>query len=176
MKKLAMPIFLCLLASTYAQAQRQIKDNTFGGIGAGLIAPQGYYKDHVNSGFQLNAEINGKIYRPLWFYVDVAYENLPANNSVITTSGALSTIGGGVGLKLFLLKFIYVNGGAGIRGVVSGSIPNADNSTIYFNFGGGLYLLKFLNVYAEYNSWQAQTGYPANNYLVAGVKLSFGRK
>jgi hypothetical protein len=175
-KKIIFIINACMLTITYAQAQHEIRDNTFGGLGAGLIAPQGYYKNNVNSGFQINGEINGRIYRPLWFYVGGAYESLPAANTVINTAGPVSTLGGGLGLKIFLVKFIYVNGGAGIRAVVSGSIPNSDNSTIYYECGGGVYLLKFLNVFVNYTSWQAQTGYPANNYFVAGLKFSFGRK
>ncbi len=171
-----MLVCLCLLTVIYAQAQHEMRDNTFGGIGAGLLSPLGNYKINAKSGFQVNAEINGRIYRPLWFYVDAAYENLPLNNSVLVTSSAISTIGGGVGVKLFPVKFLYLKGGAGIRGVISGVLPDSDNSTIYFNAGAGLYLLKFLNVFADYNSWQAQTSKPANNYIVAGIKLSFGRK
>ena len=176
MKRLAMLLFLCLLTAVYAKAQHQMRDNTFGGIGAGLLSPLGDYKVNAKSGFQVNAEINGRIYRPLWFYVDVAYENLPLNSSVLVNSSAISTLGAGLGIKIFPVKFLYIRGGGGIRGVVSGTLPNSDNSTVYLNAGAGLYLLKFLNVFVDYNTWQAHTDTPANNYIVAGVKFSFGRK
>ena len=176
MKKMTIILIVSLFAIKNTRAQREMRDNTFGGIGAGFLAPVGKFNDSLNSGFQINAEINGRIYRPLWFYVDGSFEYLPVTNTVLTTKTPISTIGGGVGLKIFLLKFLYVKGGAGVRGVVSGRVPNSDNSTVYYNCGAGIYLLKFLNVFADYTSWQAQTGFPANNYFVAGIKLSFGRK
>jgi hypothetical protein len=176
MMKTSILVLLCVLLTSYANAQREINDNTFGGIGAGVLAPVGDYKTNFNSGFQINAEINGRIYKPLWFCFDAAFESLPVNGAVLTTAKPVSTLGGGLGLKLFLLHFLYVGGSAGVRGVVAGVIPGSDRTTVYYNLGAGVFPLKFLQVFANYNVWQAQTGYPTNNYIVAGVKFSFGRK
>lgn len=177
MKKTIIALAACLLMVSYAQAQHEIKDNTFGGFGAGLLSPGGNLKTNFKGGFQVNAEINGRIYKPLWFYAAGEFENYPANSTAVSADiQGVSTLGGGLGLKIFPCRYFYVSGGAGVRGVISGTIPHSDHSTIYYNAGAGIYPVKFLAVFAGYTIWQAQTGYPSNNYFVAGVKLSFGRK
>ncbi len=171
---------LCLLVLTSLQAQHQ-RSNTFGGFGFGFVTPQTDFKNGYASGFQISGEVNGRLYRPLWLYLSVNYENFTADNTVVINptsdpSPNLTAIGGGLGLKIFPVKFLYINAGGGIKGLVSGTVLNSDKSTAYFDFGAGLYIAKFLGVFVNYTSWQLRTDNPSYNYLTAGAKISFGRR